>query len=229
MIVHAQRASLNASTHTGRSCLVVDLWSVDETWREGVAQARRTDAPVVLLSSIGLTAASDLTRYEQVLATREDVARTALPGAVTLRLAPVFEDLAVYDDALRSGQDVHHSYGPGQIAWLSARDVLDAADAASEAPAGQAFDLAGTDPGSAEDVLHERARRLGVPAPTIIDVPAPVLVEQLGAMFGAQKASAFVGHQVWAGRSAAHAEAGAQTLVSALGREPTPWRPRISR
>lgn len=228
MIVRSQRASLRRHSPSPRPGLVVDLWSVDQTWRDGVDEARKAEGPVVLLSSIGLTTPRERTRYEEVLAGREDVARRTLPGAVTLRLAPVFDDLEVYDQALLDGQSVHHAYGPAKIRWLTAQDVLEAASAASAAPAGQAFDLAGPTPGSAEDVLTERALRLGVPCPPIVDVPASVLVEQLAAVFGPERAAAFVGHQDWAGRTAAETDDGATTLTAALGREPTSWSTHIN-
>lgn len=224
MRVLSQRASLRSVGDDAPDRIAVDLWSIGAQWRAHLAEAAASRASVVLLSSLGLTDPSRRTEYEHVLATREDLARRALPHAVTLRLGPVFEDLAVYDAALASGQVVHHAFGATSIPWLASADIIDVAERACDAAPGAAFDLAGDDSATAEEVLTERARRRGASRATTVAVPPEILVEQLTSVLGRGHARAIVGHHQWAGRVAKSAGDGAITLRRALCRPPTSWR-----
>lgn len=222
-MLRTQRASLrevNSGVDIGQ---VLDLWSIGEEWRTGVHEAAASGERVVLLSSIGLCGRRDLSDYERDLAAREDEARSLLRRAITLRLAPVFDDLSVYDEPLRAHQPVHHAYGDEPIAWLRAQDALEVVRASASAPDRSVFHLAGATAGTADEALVQRAARMGVRAPQIVPVEANVLVDRLSAVFGRSAASVFVGHQRWAGRTASNSELGARTLTQALKREPTGW------
>lgn len=229
MKIISQRASLAARPAPPDAGTVIDLWSVDETWRAVVdAHRRPQDAPIVLLSSIGLVQRTPLSAYERILADRETQARRDLPYAVTLRLSPVFDDLEVYDEALMAGQAIYHAYGAAPVRWLSAATVVDMARLASTAPPGAAFDVAGDDSATFEEALAERARALGAPRADARAVPAAVLHAQLSRIFGGALAHAVVGLQQWSESSAGASASGTATVHAALAHEATPWRPDVA-
>lgn len=170
MRVHSQRASVRALQGPSRGT-IIDLWSTGEQWRAGLQHVAATTETVVILSSLGLTDVAHGAQYERVLASREDVARRMFPAAITLRLGPLFDDLAVYDQGLSEGRTIHHAFGSEPIHWLCASDLVLVAETAPPSLRGLALDLAGIEPGTAVEALKERARRRNNDHPDIRYVP----------------------------------------------------------
>lgn len=209
---------------------LADLWSTDESWRDHLHRALAAGGPVVLLSSLGIDDPGHRDPYTKVLADRERHARRAAPDAVVLRLAPVVEDLAVYEGALRAGVPIHHAYPAEPVAWLAARDAVDVAAAALRTGRTDAvLEVAGGQEVTMAQLLEDYARRLGAPAlPRLIPVPPEQLLARLQQVFGADSAAAVVGHQQWVGSVAGRTGRGAETVRRALGREPTDWATAVA-
>ncbi|QFG67506.1 hypothetical protein [Ornithinimicrobium pratense] len=225
----ARQAAGTATGDLPHGAVVADLWSTDESWREHLHRALATGGPVVLLSSLGIDGPRHRDPYTQVLADRERHARQAVPGALVLRLAPVVEDLAVYEGALRAGVPIHHAYPAEPVAWLAARDAVGVAAAAlRNGRTASVLEVAGGQEVTVTRLLEDYARRLGAASPGLIPVPAEQLLAQLEQVFGADSAAAVVGHQQWVGSVAGRTGRGAETVRRALGREPTGWATAVA-
>lgn len=209
--------------------VLADLWSTDESWRDHLLQALATGGPVVLLSSLGIDGPGRRAPYAQVLADRERHARQVVPDALVLRLAPLVEDLTVYEGALRAGVPIHHAYPAEPVAWLAARDAVGVAAAALRTGrAAAVLDVAGGQEVTVPRLLEEYARQLGATSPRLIPVPPEQLLSRLQQVFGADSAAAVVGHQQWVGSVAGRTGRGAETVRRALGRQPTDWAAAVA-
>ncbi|WP_145968816.1 hypothetical protein [Ornithinimicrobium sufpigmenti] len=225
----ARQAHGTETADLPEGAVLADLWSTDESWRDHLRQALATGGPVVLLSSLGIDGPGRHAAYAQVLADRERYARQAAPDAVVLRLAPVVEDLAVYEDALRAGLPIHHAYPAEPVAWLAARDAVAVAAAALRTGRTAAvLDVAGGQEVTVTRLLQEYARQLGATSPGLVPVPPEQLLARLQQVFGAASAAAVVGHQQWVGSLAGRTGRGAETVRRALGREPTDWATAVA-
>lgn len=228
MNVLTQRASLKNQPVVAGEGTIVDLWSIDDSWRHSLAQAAREPGRVVVLSSLGIDQSDERTHYDIVMSQRESHARTQLPDGVILRIAPIVEDVFVYDQSLRDGQVIHHAYADGEVAWLCAKDVLDVAGAALSVQPGSTFDVAGPQQARISEVLTARAEHLHAPPPECVDVPADVLIAELSGIVGKAQAEAVVGYHVWAAGLGEAVSAGQRTLAAALGRPATPWQDAVT-
>ena len=228
MNVLAQRASLKNQPPAAGEGTIVDLWRVDDSWLSSLARAARQPGRVVVLSSLGIDRSDERTPYDTVMSQRESHARTQLPDSVILRIAPIVEDVFVYDELLREGQVIHHVYADGEVAWLCAKDVLDVAAAAMGVQPGGTFDVAGPQRASISDVLTARAAHLKAPPPECVDVPADVLITELSGIVGRVPAEAVVGYHVWAAGLGDAVSAGQKTLAAALGRPAIPWQDAVT-
>lgn len=229
MTCAARQTAGTDTTGLPEGAVLADLWSTDECWRDHLQRALATGGPVVLLSSLGIDDPAGRAPYTQVLADRERHARQAARDAVVLRLAPVIEDLAVYEGSLRAGVPIHHAYPAEPVAWLAARDAVDVAAAALRTGRTAAvLEVAGGREVTVARLLEEYARRLGAAPPGLNPVPPEQLLVRLQQVFGADSAAAVVGHQRWVGSVARRTGRGAETVRRALGREPTGWAAAVA-
>lgn len=227
--VITERSAISALSRDTRGLLVVDLMIASAPrLTEALETAVASPEPVVFLSCQGVE--QPRTEFLTVMAHREQQATRAVRGATVVRLAPVVEDLAVYESSFREGSPIYHSYAEGKAAWLAASDLGEFLDVLARHPQrhGRVYQLNGSEQASAPEIV-ERWGELGFGKnPDLNRVPPEVLSGHLESLVGAPAAAMIAGHQEWCGDHAARAER-ADTLRRALERDPLAWHEALAR
>jgi uncharacterized protein YbjT (DUF2867 family) len=213
-IVVSQRASLrDAAQLVSTPMIVIDLVDIDfPVALQDIDAAPTQTRPVVLISAIGVGTSTD--GLVQRVAVSEAVARCQWPHALTLRTAPIAEDLTVYLPMIEAGSSIFHCIGPAPCAWVSAIDVMQVAAVGAlqvGARAGTTYDVTGPTLTSANDLLEA----LGALAATIGEVDPEHLRDALTKLgLDIKMVDYVVAHQQWCSSGFAVSS----TIERALGR-----------
>lgn len=227
--VITERSAISALSRDARGLLVVDLMIASAPrLTEALEAAVGSPEPVVFLSCQGVE--EPRTEFLTIMTHREQQATRAVRDATVVRLAPVVEDLAVYESSFSDGSPIYHSYSEGKAAWLAASDLGEFLDVLAQHPErhGRVYQLNGAEEANAPEIVQRWGVLDSGKDPDLNRVPPEVLRGHLESLVGAPTAAMIAGHQEWCGDDAAQAER-ADTLRRALEREPLAWHEALER
>ncbi|MFV0308736.1 MAG: hypothetical protein ACK5OX_13440 [Desertimonas sp.] len=210
----ARTSVLVAFTAVDTPMVVVDVCGLRAPVIDALTLALAIERPAIVISAAGTDDAT--TAYTRIIGPRERAVQDLLPDAVTLRTAPVAEDLEIYADA--AGGAAYHAFGSASTPWVVADDVAAVADSASAdivagdtRRCGHALVVTGAQPCGAEELLTA----MGV---TPIGLEATELRSSLVASGHPTAAvDVVLAHQEWAGL----ALDASPTVLRALDRPPS--------
>lgn len=223
-----ERSAISALEQDTSGLFVIDLMGASATRvAEALQSATEQSHPVVLLSCQGVE--QPTSEFLTVMAEREGQARNVIPEATVVRMAPLVEDLAVYEPSFLKGAPIYHSYPGGRAAWITASDLGAFLTVLQVHPdrQGRAYQLNGAEEASAQEIVTHWGELRSGSAPEMVHVPVEILTGHLETLMGAAQAAMIAGHQGWCGDRAALADR-TDTLERALGRTPRSWQSALA-